>query len=502
MSVSVKDEGTPTIPDSSKSSDSSLENAKSKKSTKGRVFQCTGFPGCNMSFTRSEHLARHKRKHTGERPFTCPYCSKNFSRLDNLRQHKQTVHAYENYLVSKKEKEEGKFKNSSAGTNGTEDGSIAASSSIPARGPGDNPGTPSHSSLASPPNSNSPHNNYPYFSYQNNHSGNQLHQPTHLEVHSLAQSHAQYQPQPQTHPRQDLLLFNSSSNNLSDSLLQSGLKLPSHQFKPKRRPRPLSLQHSFVINSDKLSSTLSSFSSAESSNINTPTASGFLDDYSLKSAPPVPNYSFNHSLNQQPPLNKPFYSKNLLPYGPKSASLAPNLVSPLSPLNSYNGQSRYNQSHYPPPQHNHQLNPPPQLHSNQNQNHSTGNLSNSSIPSYLFPLTNTSNTSNVLPPVQQITNRGTYHRPTSSINSIINETDTSSNTTPVKLMSNASSGTSAGSGSNSKLGRDNTKTWLKGVLNEEEDSPNDKKDDFQQPSSKKPTINNLLSLYDDDHPRH
>ena len=52
-----------------------------------------------MSFTRSEHLARHKRKHTGERPFTCPYCSKNFSRLDNLRQHKQTVHAYETYLT-------------------------------------------------------------------------------------------------------------------------------------------------------------------------------------------------------------------------------------------------------------------------------------------------------------------------------------------------------------------------------------------------------------------
>ncbi|THH22499.1 hypothetical protein EUX98_g8192, partial [Antrodiella citrinella] len=33
-----------------------------------------------------------KRKHTGERPFTC-HCSKQFSRLDNLRQHAQTVHA-------------------------------------------------------------------------------------------------------------------------------------------------------------------------------------------------------------------------------------------------------------------------------------------------------------------------------------------------------------------------------------------------------------------------
>ena len=79
---------------------------RSKRPSKGRVFQCTGYPGCNMSFTRSEHLARHKRKHTGERPFTCPYCSKNFSRLDNLRQHKQTVHAYEMFLQTSDKKEE------------------------------------------------------------------------------------------------------------------------------------------------------------------------------------------------------------------------------------------------------------------------------------------------------------------------------------------------------------------------------------------------------------
>ncbi|CAO1631823.1 unnamed protein product [Parajaminaea phylloscopi] len=58
------------------------------------VFQCRGFGDCNMTFTRSEHLARHIRKHTGERPFRC-HCGKSFSRLDNLRQHAQTVHADE-----------------------------------------------------------------------------------------------------------------------------------------------------------------------------------------------------------------------------------------------------------------------------------------------------------------------------------------------------------------------------------------------------------------------
>ncbi|WFC98744.1 zinc finger protein [Malassezia yamatoensis] len=56
------------------------------------VFQCSGFGDCQMVFTRSEHLARHVRKHTGERPFQC-HCTRSFSRLDNLRQHCQTVHS-------------------------------------------------------------------------------------------------------------------------------------------------------------------------------------------------------------------------------------------------------------------------------------------------------------------------------------------------------------------------------------------------------------------------
>ncbi|CEH12819.1 rna polymerase ii transcription factor [Ceraceosorus bombacis] len=58
------------------------------------MFQCRGFGDCKMVFTRSEHLARHVRKHTGERPFRC-HCGKAFSRLDNLRQHAHTVHADE-----------------------------------------------------------------------------------------------------------------------------------------------------------------------------------------------------------------------------------------------------------------------------------------------------------------------------------------------------------------------------------------------------------------------
>lgn len=70
------------------------ENAPPSKKKKGQRFFCTDFPPCNLSFTRSEHLARHIRKHTGERPFQC-HCSRRFSRLDNLRQHAQTVHVNE-----------------------------------------------------------------------------------------------------------------------------------------------------------------------------------------------------------------------------------------------------------------------------------------------------------------------------------------------------------------------------------------------------------------------
>ncbi|KAL8760719.1 MAG: hypothetical protein Q9184_003099, partial [Pyrenodesmia sp. 2 TL-2023] len=70
------------------------ETGRPSKKKKGQKFYCTEFPPCNLSFTRSEHLARHIRKHTGERPFQC-HCSRRFSRLDNLRQHAQTVHVNE-----------------------------------------------------------------------------------------------------------------------------------------------------------------------------------------------------------------------------------------------------------------------------------------------------------------------------------------------------------------------------------------------------------------------
>ncbi|KAI9245600.1 hypothetical protein EDC94DRAFT_628189 [Helicostylum pulchrum] len=65
---------------------------QSIRKSEPKVFRCTGFGDCNMVFTRSEHLARHARKHTGEKPFKCvePTCNRMFSRFDNMMQHTHT----------------------------------------------------------------------------------------------------------------------------------------------------------------------------------------------------------------------------------------------------------------------------------------------------------------------------------------------------------------------------------------------------------------------------
>jgi hypothetical protein len=51
----------------------------------GRVLsQCSL---CNSAFRRPEHLRRHLRSHTDDKPFVCPNCGKGFARSDTLHRH-------------------------------------------------------------------------------------------------------------------------------------------------------------------------------------------------------------------------------------------------------------------------------------------------------------------------------------------------------------------------------------------------------------------------------
>ena len=68
--------GGPTIDDIDEEADSTgtkyvrgSASGSSKAVGVGKTFQCTEYEGCHMSFSRSEHLARHIRKHTGR--FSC-----------------------------------------------------------------------------------------------------------------------------------------------------------------------------------------------------------------------------------------------------------------------------------------------------------------------------------------------------------------------------------------------------------------------------------------------
>lgn len=83
-------------PDSIASSDSKKKIPReltahgTTPSGKPRLFVCNT---CTRAFARLEHLRRHERSHTKEKPFTCGVCQRKFSRRDLLLRHAQKLHA-------------------------------------------------------------------------------------------------------------------------------------------------------------------------------------------------------------------------------------------------------------------------------------------------------------------------------------------------------------------------------------------------------------------------
>lgn len=68
-----------------------FDNETPTTTTTSKVFVCPSF-SCGRLFKRAEHLRRHLRTHTMERPYECDRCKKRFSRSDNLHQHLR-IHA-------------------------------------------------------------------------------------------------------------------------------------------------------------------------------------------------------------------------------------------------------------------------------------------------------------------------------------------------------------------------------------------------------------------------
>ncbi|GAA5816034.1 hypothetical protein MFLAVUS_009556 [Mucor flavus] len=71
------------------STTSSSNNTDDDSNSTTRFFNCP-LSSCGKHFKRLEHMKRHLRTHTMERPYLCDLCGKRFSRSDNLAQHKKT----------------------------------------------------------------------------------------------------------------------------------------------------------------------------------------------------------------------------------------------------------------------------------------------------------------------------------------------------------------------------------------------------------------------------
>ncbi|KAF9155070.1 hypothetical protein BG015_011122 [Linnemannia schmuckeri] len=208
-----------------------------------KTFQCTGYPGCNMVFTRSEHLARHERKHTGEKPYKCivANCPRTFSRYDNMIQHTQTH--------SDRTKRDSLAVVAATSAAGVGSGPHSRSTSVQStpllpgrpRG-GSSPGVfgPSwdehHRRTQNNSPAASPYNASPAFSHHHHHHHQQQQQQQHPHPYSPHyQQHPQYQQQQPPHPIQWSLPSGApagSSPALSAQYYSHHYGVESHPYLP------------------------------------------------------------------------------------------------------------------------------------------------------------------------------------------------------------------------------------------------------------------------------
>ncbi|KXN82112.1 Zinc finger and BTB domain-containing protein 8B [Leucoagaricus sp. SymC.cos] len=73
-------------------------------------------PVCQATFTRPQHVARHMRSHTGDRPYKCQYCGDQFARSDLLSRHVNKCHASEKPLPAQGSRRKGSASASRATT--------------------------------------------------------------------------------------------------------------------------------------------------------------------------------------------------------------------------------------------------------------------------------------------------------------------------------------------------------------------------------------------------
>lgn len=64
-----------------------------------RTFKCL-VEGCGRTFAKSCNMSVHLRKHTVDKPYSCPHCDKMFSQSGILSRHLKNVHKKEEKRVT------------------------------------------------------------------------------------------------------------------------------------------------------------------------------------------------------------------------------------------------------------------------------------------------------------------------------------------------------------------------------------------------------------------